>query len=367
MSLAEARAKNGSAPMKAAKGYYEDLLAGKKDVKGMDAPGKINDISNPYIGRTSTPQAASGQINEVGANLGMGSIASGGASTAGKNAFAGLNNPYLQQQIDYANKDITGAIDSKFNGNAFGGTAHQQTLARELARNTSNMRMQDYGSQMGLAENAVNRDLSNQQYNIGNQNQLNQFNAGLSQSNANTLNQMGQFNAGLQGQNINNQNTINANNTALGAADLARNANMFGQQAQFNAGLQGQNVNNAMTANQFNVNNNQNNVNRATSNLGFGTTLANNDFNDINALNTVGGAYQNQAQKVQDWNYQQFQDAQNYGQQQMGYLQAGINPASAAFKNSYATAQPQQQPNPWATAAGAFGAAAGAYKLFGTP
>lgn len=88
---------------------------------------------------------------------------------AQNNPYMGQNNPYLNNAINQAQNDVTSRIDSKFNGNAFGGTAHQQTLARELGNVSNNMRMQDYTQQMGLNENAVNRNLSAQQFNAGQQ------------------------------------------------------------------------------------------------------------------------------------------------------------------------------------------------------
>lgn len=143
-SMVQARAVNGSQAMDSASNWYNDMLAGKKAISP---------------------------------------VQSGGNAQAGTNPYLGQNNPYLNNAINQAMGDVTSRIDSKFNNNAFGGTAHQQTLARELGNVSNNMRMQDYTQQQGLAENDVNRNLQTQQFNIGNQNAMNQFNANLGMSN----------------------------------------------------------------------------------------------------------------------------------------------------------------------------------------
>lgn len=122
--------------------------------------------------------SGSGAMNQAGNFFGgmMGGQYNVGNVSAGQNPYAGQNNPYLQQNINNAMGDVESRIDSKFNNNAFGGTAHQQTLARELGRVSNDMRSADYTQQMGLAENNVNRQL-----------------------------QAGQFNAGTQGQNVQRQ------------------------------------------------------------------------------------------------------------------------------------------------------------------
>ena len=134
----------------------------------------------------------SGAMNQAGQWFGnalqgqynVGPVASGGQASVGNNPYAGMDNPYLNTAINRAQDDVQTRINSQFgNGNAFGNTAHQETMARELGNVSNQMRMQDYSQQQGLAENAVNRNWQNQQFNIGNQNQLNQFNAGLQNQN----------------------------------------------------------------------------------------------------------------------------------------------------------------------------------------
>lgn len=85
--------------------------------------------------------------------------------TPNKNPMLGMDNPYLNRAISDAQGDVSSRINSQFNQNAFGGTAHQQTLARELGRVSNDMRMTDYGRQQGLYENDVTRNLQSQQFN----------------------------------------------------------------------------------------------------------------------------------------------------------------------------------------------------------
>lgn len=408
--MVQQRALSGSPSMDQAQDWYSNMLAGRNNVgnvnaalgpSGISAPGQIGAISNQYLGAQSRGVAPSGQIGAVGTQygpsgiasggqiggvsptFGPSSIASGGQSTAGRNAYLGMNNPYLNTAISNAQDDVSGRVNSQFNNNAFGGTAHQQTLGRELGRISNDMRMQDYATQLGLSESDVARQLANQQYNIGNQNQLNQFNANLGFQNANIANQMGQFNsgvqgqnvanqnalnqfnanlgfqnagignqmalanAGLQGQNIQNQNATNQFNANLGAADLARNAGLAQTQGQFNAGLQGQNIANTTANNQFNANlgfqnagiqNQANqfnagtqaaNIGRQQQALGFAPTLAANDYADASALMGVGNQLQGTNQQIADANYQEFLRQQAFPGQQLGFMAQGLGAAGA--------------------------------------
>lgn len=248
-NMIQARAVSGSPAMDQAQSWYGNTLAGKNNV------GNINAVTGPNA------------------------IASGGTATAGTNPYAGMNNPYLNNAINQAQGDVQTRINSQFNNNAFGGTAHQQTLARELGNVSNNMRMADYASQQGLAENAVNRNLSTQQFNIGNQNATNQFNANL-----------GMTNAGIQN-----------------------------------------------TTNQFNANQQAANVNRQQGALSFAPTLAANDYADAQALMGVGNQLQGTNQSIADANYQEFMRQQQYPAQQLQYMQAGLNPSQSAYSTTTQT------------------------------
>ena len=99
--------------------------------------------------------------------------AMGNVSSAFKNQFSGLDNKYLQNAIDNTNADVTRTFnqatapgtDASFaRAGAFGGSAwagaqaeNQRQLASELAKNTGNLRYQDYGAQRDLAETYANR------------------------------------------------------------------------------------------------------------------------------------------------------------------------------------------------------------------
>lgn len=92
---------------------------------------------------------------------------------AAVNSMAGVNNPYLQGVIDNTNADITRQFtnstmpqtDASFaRAGAFGGSAWQQAnaennrqMASELAKNTTNIRMNDYLQQQNLAESLAER------------------------------------------------------------------------------------------------------------------------------------------------------------------------------------------------------------------
>lgn len=93
---------------------------------------------------------------------------------AARNSMAGVNNPYLQNVINSTNTDITRQFqnstmpqtDASFaRQGAFGGSAWQQAnaennrqMAGELAKNTSNLRYQDYMGQQGFAESQAQRN-----------------------------------------------------------------------------------------------------------------------------------------------------------------------------------------------------------------
>ena len=183
------------------------------------------------------------------------------AQAAGRNALLGLDNPYLNEAIQYAQDDVTRNYNTtiapqqraaQVASGAFGNTGLQQmqleqqrNLAGELGRVSSGMRMQDYGLQAQLGESDLNRTQANNQFNAGLRQSNSQFNAGLSQAdlarNAGLQQQIGMFNAG----NAQQANQFNA----AAQNDMSRfNANTSNNMAQFNsqqgaglmqAGLQG--------------------------------------------------------------------------------------------------------------------------------
>lgn len=363
-NLIQAKAAGGSPALAASSAWQQNMLAGNNNVPALAAAGQQGNIANDYIGKTSTGAAASGNVANINAVQGPQSIASGGQSTTSANPYSGMDNPYLNQQIQNAMGDVSSQIDSRFKGNAFGGTAHQQTLARELGRVGSNMRMQDYGQQQGLAENAVNRDLSNQQYNIGNTNQLNQANANLGMQNAGIQNTANQFNAGLQGQNISNTNALNQFNATLGANDLARNTSATQALGQANANLGLSNIGNTMQVNQANATIGQNNVANQANAAAMAPTLEAAKYGDANNLMALGDKAQANSQANLDFNYQEFLRQQNQPGVNLGFMQQGLDPSRGATQTT--TNTPTQGGSN--TAANLLGGAAslyGGYKLFG--
>jgi hypothetical protein len=109
----------------------------------------------------------------------------GARTNVGSNPYAGAN-PFLEQSISKTLDDVRGRVNSQFNGNAFGGSANQELLGRELANTSNQMRMQDYGMQQQLAESDIARRAQFEAGDIGRNSQLaqalGQFNAGLSQA-----------------------------------------------------------------------------------------------------------------------------------------------------------------------------------------
>lgn len=78
------------------------------------------------------------------------------------NPYYGQNNPYLQQMISDQAGDVTSAVQGQFNksAGAYGGSANQEILAREIGKLSNQMRYQDYGLQAQLGEADVNRRLN---------------------------------------------------------------------------------------------------------------------------------------------------------------------------------------------------------------
>jgi len=113
----------------------------------------------------------------------------GQTTNVGTNAYAGPNK-YLDSMVADSNQNITDAYNQNAvpalaaqfaQGGAFGGSAMQQagqqsqdTLAKNLAQSTDNLRYQDYTSQQGLAEDALNRSVAAQQTDLARNSALSQ-------------------------------------------------------------------------------------------------------------------------------------------------------------------------------------------------
>jgi hypothetical protein len=88
--------------------------------------------------------------------------------------------------------------------------------------------------------------------------------------------------------------------------------------------------------------------------LGLAPSYAQNDYNDINAVQSAGAAYQKQNQAELDNGYQQYLDARNYPQQQLD------NFGNALGRVNFGQQSSQTQPGPSTGAQVAGGAVTGA-------
>lgn len=307
-------------------GYYEQqtpvgsFVAGDARYAQGAGPVEQQFAGNPYIGQHA--QGVGGQasvlpwaqqIAQAGTQanpwLGQQSQQSAGA---GRNAF-GSNNPYLGQAIDAASADairnyntgIRPQLDSMARASgSFGNTAIQELqqnamgdLGRNLGNIASGMRMQDYTQQQQLAENALNR-----------QQQNNQFNAGLDA--ADLSRNLGGF---FQGQQLGMQGL----GQQLGAAQF--DANLGQQGGMFTAGqannMRQLNANLAQALSQFNAGQ-SNALGQFSANLFQG----NNQFNagQGNAMSQFNAGQGNQM-------LGQFRNLQEQGRQFDANLDWGID------------------------------------------
>jgi len=149
-------------------------------------------------------------------------------STTTTNPYSGMDNPYfsdtLSQGLDQMNKayqqgtaaDTTRAFNLS---GAFGGSANQNAvannqnaLAAQMRQYISGMQNDQYNRSANLQENYLNRDLSNQQYNM---------NKGESSYQAERARQMQMVPQGSQ----NIQNALQLFNGQLGVGDALRSVN----------------------------------------------------------------------------------------------------------------------------------------------
>lgn len=274
------------------------------------------------------------------------------------------SNPFLQKQIDAAQGDVVNQFNNvtrpqlesqMARSGSFGNSGLQQMqgaalsdLTKNLGNISNNLRFQDYTTQQGLGENAVNR-----LFQAGSQQAGNQFAAG--ENAASRLYGAGQQQAGNQfaaGE--------NAASRLYGAGQqLASNQFASGQQSAnnlFGAGQQ-------LASNQFSSGENlanrqdqgfQNERQRQLAAIGLSPTLANQDYIDASALSGVGDVFQRQQQQGLDTQYQNFLEARNYPYQQLAPL------ASALGLNTGGTSSQSSNGGGSSAASGLGGAAAGA-------
>jgi hypothetical protein len=84
------------------------------------------------------------------------------------------SNPWLKQNVDTAMGDVQGRINSQFNNNNFGGTAHQENMTRDLGKVSGQMYGANYDqersrqmSAMGLAPQMAESDYRDAQALLG--------------------------------------------------------------------------------------------------------------------------------------------------------------------------------------------------------
>lgn len=233
--------------------------------------------------------------NPYGYAAGVGSATPSGyvgsatpAVNGGANQYAGQNQ-YLQQNIDAALGDITrnyndavapGLTTQMVNSGSFGNTGAQAStanalndLTKNLANTSSSMRMQDYTTQQGLAENQINRNM-----------QTSQFNSGLSDSALSRNQQNNQFNSNLMDSALGRTQQNNQFNSSMGNDYASRNDQLL-------SGM-----------------------------LNLAPTYGNQAYTDASQLMKVGQQYQDNYQQKLDAQYQSYLDQQNLPYKQLAAM-----------------------------------------------
>jgi len=239
------------------------------------------------------------------------------------NQFAGTQNPYFGSNpyLDNAIRSSTEDVVKGYNqtivpqldmmearSGSFGNSGVDQMRANAASDLTENigkmsqgMRFQDYTTQQGLGEAAVNR-----LYGAGQQQVGNQYGAG--QQYANQLYGAGSQQAG----NLYGAGQQYANQLYSGGEALA------GRQQ------------NAYDAER----------NRMLSASGISPTFANQDWTDISKMSDVGGQLQDQSQKYIDQNYADWFGAQQYPLQQLNTMGQGMGAYAGAKTTTQTTPNP---------------------------
>jgi hypothetical protein len=299
------------------------------------------------------------------------------AASAGKNAYAGPNK-YLEGASDSASNDMTRSFNKTVvpqfdrmmqQSGSFGNSGVQEMqgeayndLGKNIGNMANSMRMQDYTTQQGLAENDLNRTTQNNQFNSGlsSADLSRNMAGGFAQNSANTgmVMDAAMFDAGnnFQGQQF---------NASLGQNDLGRNAGLAQNAGQFNAGAM--NTNSMFNAgagnqasmfnagqgnnlNQFNASAGNNTIQNyltrqqnqgqfdatlGTNNRQFDANLANNRYQfDTNSGNQVDQFYQNLDRGIWNdnmgWADRGFNNAMNLTNNMMGVNQTGVGATTGA-------------------------------------
>ena len=217
--------------------------------------------------------------------------------TAGSNAYAGMDSPYYQSLINKGAKDITKAYQQGTQANTtkmmnmagiFGGGAHvaaeknnQEALATSLGDYMANMGNTQYDRSANLAESDIGRKLGADQYNIG-------------------------TDAASYGDWANRKG-------AASAGDIGRESDYFDRYLNRDLGAQGSNY-----GTQSGLWNSERGRQSQSGQFGSG--------NDLTAMQIYKDLYgfgekeQGQNQRVDDVNYQNWQDQQGWNKNQLNWL-----------------------------------------------
>jgi hypothetical protein len=147
-----------STPWSGVQPYLTDLLKTGQDI-----------TKRPYEFYNGDTVAGFAPEQEMGFNLGTQRAMAGSPTldAANRNITSTLNgdylnpasNPYLQANVGQAMNDVTGRVNSQFNNNNFGGSAHQETLTRNLGDVANNMYGENYARERGNQLNAAGQSI----------------------------------------------------------------------------------------------------------------------------------------------------------------------------------------------------------------
>jgi len=121
--------------------------------------------NNPFSFYNGDTVAGFSPEQEMGFNLGTQRALSGSPTlnAANRNITSTLNgdylnpssNPYLKGTVDQALGDVQTRVNSQFNNNNFGSSAHQETLARDLGNQANSLYGQNYTNERNNQLNAA--------------------------------------------------------------------------------------------------------------------------------------------------------------------------------------------------------------------
>lgn len=352
---------------------------------GSNVLGLTQGVYNPELGKSTQQIGTLGQMSLAQSTTGV-----------GRNALLGQNNPHLNDAIGYATGDITRNYENTINpqldrmaraSGSFGNSGVEQarqeaqrTMANQVGRTTSDMRMADYALQAQLGEGDLNRRTSasladtqrnlgasttEQQFNIGNDFRRRELNSnyqagdlarnltGYDTQAGRTL-QAGMFDTTMRNNDLTRntaaQQSLGQFNANLTNSDLLRNTTATGQQQQFNAGQGNFDITNGLNA----WNSTQN---RAASTLPQWQSFAEQPYRAANALGTVGQQINAYEQRPLDFNYNEFTRMQADEANRLGTY--GSLYGQARGGNSV-----QSQQNGGNTAAGIMGGVASGVGLY---